>query len=87
MSNKPRGTLYIGVTSDPVQRVWQHRNKQVDGFTAKYNLTQLVYFELHNTMDDAIQREKRMKKWNREWKISLIEKQNPRWEDLWLQIQ
>jgi putative endonuclease len=87
MANKKNGTLYIGVTSNLVQRVWQHRNKQTDGFTQKYNLTSLVYFEQHSSMDSAITREKQMKKWNREWKINLIEKDNRDWLDLWDTIQ
>ena len=87
MSNKRRGTLYIGVTIDLVQRTWQHRNKQVEGFTSKYNLARLVYFEQHESMEAAINREKQMKKWNRDWKINLIEKENADWEDLWSQIQ
>ena len=87
MANKKNGTLYIGVTSNLVQRVWQHRNKQTPGFTKKYNIVDLVYFEQYETMDSAITREKQLKKWNREWKINLIEKENQGWIDLWSQIQ
>ena len=76
-------TLYIGVTSDLVGRVWQHRDHVVDGFTRKYGVSRLVWYEMHGTMEEAITHEKRMKKWNREWKIRLIEQINPYWNDLW----
>ncbi len=87
LASKKNGTLYIGVTSSLIQRVWQHKNKQVAGFTEKYNVSTLVYFEQHETMGTAITREKQLKKWNRDWKINLIEENNPQWEDLWEQIQ
>jgi putative endonuclease len=77
------GTLYVGVTSDPVRRVWEHKQDLVEGFTKKYRVHRLVYVELHADMAEAILREKRIKKWNREWKIALIEKSNPEWNDLW----
>jgi len=77
------GTLYIGVTSNLIQRIWQHKNDLVEGFTGKYGVHSLVYFELHGDMQTAIQREKQLKKWNRQWKIALIEKVNPMWRDLW----
>ena len=80
------GTLYIGVTSDLVARAWQHREHVVKGFTSKYNVTRLVWYELHGTMEGAITREKRLKKWNRDWKIRLIEGRNPYWNDLWDEI-
>ncbi|MCP8900296.1 GIY-YIG nuclease family protein [Gilvimarinus xylanilyticus] len=83
LTNKRNGTLYIGVTSNLTQRIWQHKNHQVEGFSHKYNLTMLVYFETAPTMESAIQREKRLKKWNRAWKLNLIEHQNPAWEDLY----
>ncbi len=86
LASAPRGTLYIGVTSDLVKRVWEHRNDLVDGFTRKYGVHRLVYFELHQRMYDAIQREKRLKRWERLWKIELIEKRNPEWRDLWDEI-
>ena len=86
MASKPHGTLYTGVTSDLVQRVWQHRNKVTDGFTRRYNVHSLVWYELHETMENAINREKALKKWNRAWKIKLIELTNPLWEDLYEQI-
>jgi putative endonuclease len=80
------GTLYIGVTSDLVKRVWQHREHVVKGFTDTYGATRLVWYESHGTMESAIQREKRLKKWNRAWKLALIEAMNPCWEDLWPSI-
>ncbi|GAB1353116.1 GIY-YIG nuclease family protein [Erysipelotrichia bacterium] len=86
LASQKNGTLYIGVTSNLVQRVWQHKNNEVEGFTKKYQIHQLVYFEQHETMESAIIREKRLKKWKREWKINLIEKENPEWHDLWSSI-
>jgi putative endonuclease len=82
LANKRNGTLYIGVTSDLVKRLWEHRQKLVDGFTKEYSVTRLVFFEFHDSMPDAILREKQMKRWNRAWKIALIEKNNPTWRDL-----
>ena len=86
LASKPKGTLYIGVTSDLTQRVWQHRNHVVEGFTHRYGVTRLVWFELHGTMESAILREKRIKGWNRSWKIELIEAGNPEWRDVWTTI-
>ena len=83
MANKPNGTLYIGVTSNLMQRVWEHKNNFVEGFTKRYNIHHLVYFEQHEDMFSAITREKRLRKWNRSWKIRIIEKQNPEWKDLY----
>ncbi len=83
LASHRNGTLYIGVTSDLVARVWQHRDHVVDGFTRKYGVSRLVWYEMHGTMEEAITHEKRMKKWNREWKIRLIEQINPYWNDLW----
>ncbi len=80
------GTLYVGVTSNLVRRVWQHRNHALQGFTTRYDVTVLVYYELHDTMQSAITREKHIKKWNRAWKIELIQKANPGWADLWDEI-
>ena len=77
------GTLYTGVTSNLVQRVWQHREHLAGGFTDRYGVTKLVWYELHESMESAIVREKRIKKWNRAWKIQLIEEENPEWQDLW----
>ncbi len=86
LASKPYGTLYIGVTSNLASRLEAHRSGAVEGFTKAYGVDRLVYFELHETMPDAIQREKRLKKWNRAWKIELIEKTNPLWVDLSEQI-
>jgi putative endonuclease len=83
MASKPNGTLYVGVTSDLVKRVWEHKNDSVDGFTKRYSVHHLVYYELHDDMLSAITREKQLKKWNRAWKLELIETQNPGWNDLW----
>ena len=77
------GTLYIGSTSDLVRRVWEHKVKAVPGFTAKYGVDRLVWFERHDTLEAAMQREKRIKSWKRSWKIELIEKDNPHWIDLY----
>ena len=86
MTNRFRGTLYVGVTSNLPGRVWQHRNHVVKGFTNKYELTRLVYFEPCETMGNAIGREKAIKKWYRDWKIKLIESTNPEWVDLYCTI-
>ena len=83
MASKRNGTLYTGVTSDLASRVWQHREHSTDGFTATHGVTNLVWYELHGTMESAILREKRIKKWRRAWKIELIEAVNPYWNDLW----
>jgi putative endonuclease len=80
------GTLYIGVTTSLVQRVWQHRSHLVSGFTDQYAVCRLVWYEQHVTIDSAITREKRLKKWNRLWKLRLIEERNPEWTDLWGEI-
>ena len=86
LASKWHGTLYTGVTSDLVKRVWEHKQDLVDGFTKQHGIHTLVYFELHDEMLPAIQREKQIKKWNREWKIELIEESNPHWFDLWPNI-
>lgn len=86
LANKRNGTLYVGVTSDLVKRIWEHRQDAVAGFTRKYQVHDLVYFEQHEDMNQAIQREKQIKKWNRAWKIELIEERNPMWRDLWPDI-
>ena len=86
LASKRNGTLYIGVTSDLVQRVWQHKNDMVEGFTSKYGVHLLVYYEQHGDMELAIIREKQLKKWNRAWKLRLIEEMNPNWEDLYESI-
>ena len=83
VTNKPRGTLYIGMTNNLVRRSYEHRNGLVDGFTRKYNLKMSVYFQVFNCVEDAIHREKKLKKRNRQWKIDLIEKVNQEWIDLY----
>ncbi len=86
LASKRNGTLYIGVSSNLVARVWQHRSGQTHGFTSEYNVKRLVYFQLHDDMEQAIVREKQLKKWRRAWKLELIEQQNPDWKDLWDRI-
>jgi putative endonuclease len=86
LASTPRGTLYAGVTSDLPSRIWQHKNNQVDGFTKKYRIHTLVWYEVHGTMESAILREKAIKAWKRLWKIELIEKSNPEWRDLYSEI-
>lgn len=83
LASRRNGTLYTGVTSNLVQRVWQHKNELVDGFTKKYGVHTLVWFEVHETMLSAIGREKAIKEWRRAWKLSLIEAANPSWRDLY----
>ena len=83
LASKRNGTLYIGVTSDLVKRVWEHKNNMVAGFTKRYNVHQLVWYEIHENMESAILREKRLKDWKRSWKLSLIESTNPNWHDLY----
>ena len=87
LASKRNGTLYIGVTSDLAKRVWEHKNHFVEGFTRKYGVDRLVYYETHETAESAIAREKKLKKWNRAWKIRLIEKDNPNWHDLYEKLQ
>jgi putative endonuclease len=82
LSSKAYGTLYTGVTSNLVQRVYQHKEGLAEGFTKRYNVNRLVYYEIHSDVYEAITREKRIKKWNRQWKINLIELNNPQWLDL-----
>jgi putative endonuclease len=86
LASARNGTLYIGVTSDLIGRVWQHKNDQADGFTKKYGIKQLVWYEAHEDVNAAIQREKQIKEWKRAWKIELIEKSNPYWNDLYTQL-
>jgi putative endonuclease len=86
MTNKPRGTLYIGVTDDLVRRICEHRYKLMKGFTRQYNLDKLVYYEEINSAQKAIAREKQLKNWHCGWKINLIEKMNPEWKDLFVVI-
>ena len=86
LASQRNGTLYIGVTSDLIQRIWQHREGVVEGFTQQHAVKTLVWYEQHDTMESAITREKALKKWNRDWKIRLIQKTNPNWLDLWADI-
>jgi putative endonuclease len=86
LASKRNGTLYIGVTSNLVQRIYQHRTDAVEGFTRSYQVHVLVHYELHDAMENAIVREKQLKKWNRKWKLELIEEKNPEWRDLWPDI-
>jgi len=83
LASKKNGTLYVGVTSDLVKRIYEHKNKLVDGFTKKYDVTNLVHYEVFDDPENAILREKRIKEWRRGWKIELIEKNNPEWMDLY----
>ena len=83
MASARNGTLYIGVTSDLIKRVHQHRTEAIDGFSKQYRCKMLVWYEQQETMDAAITREKQLKKWNRQWKLRLIEETNPDWLDLW----
>ncbi|HEX7731407.1 MAG TPA: GIY-YIG nuclease family protein [Rhodanobacter sp.] len=83
LASKRNGTPYIGVTSDLIKRVWQHRNEAVEGFTSRYRVHDLVWYEPHETMESAILREKRLKEWQRIWKLRLIESENPEWRDLY----
>lgn len=77
------GTLYIGSTTDLVGRIWQHKNKAIPGFTSKYNIDKLVYYEWHDSLNDMVLRERQLKKWNRNWKYRLIIQKNPDWNDLY----
>lgn len=86
LTNKPNGTLYIGVTNNLIQRIWQHKNMKTRGFTHRYNVNQLVYYEYTESMLMAIQREKQLKKWRRAWKVNLIETANPLWNDLFFTL-
>jgi putative endonuclease len=86
LASSQYGTLYIGVTSDLVKRVYQHKNKSIEGFTSKYGVDKLVYYEIFEDIESAIIREKQMKKWERDWKINLIHRLNPEWNDLYQSI-
>ena len=83
MTNKPKGTLYIGITNNLIRRVYEHKNELTDGFTKKYKIKKLVHFETFDYVHTALQREKTLKHWKRDWKIRLIEELNPQWKDLW----
>ncbi|MGS2718594.1 GIY-YIG nuclease family protein [Eionea flava] len=86
LANKPYGTLYIGVTSQLIKRIWQHKNNQCSGFTQQYNIHNLVWYEQHQNMLSAIAREKQLKNWKRQWKIQLIETINAEWKDLYYSL-
>ncbi len=86
LTNKRYGVFYVGVTSDLMGRIWQHREKVMKGFSEKYNTRFLVYYEAHESAESAIKREKQLKRWQRMWKIELIEKMNPTWKDLALDL-
>jgi putative endonuclease len=86
LASKKNGTLYIGMTNDLRRRVYEHKNHLIDGFTKKYNVDRLVYFKMTNDPQNAIIREKRLKKWKRQWKIDLIEQMNPEWKDLYFEL-
>lgn len=86
LASKTNGTLYIGVTSDLVKRVWEHKNKVIDGFSKRYDVHKLVYYEVFQGPENAIRQKKRLKKWNRKWKLDLIYKHNPQWQDLYEEI-
>ena len=86
LASQRNGTIYTGVTSNLLQRVWQHKEKFVGGFTKEHGVDKLVWYEQHDTAESAITREKRIKKWNRGWKLKLIEEKNPYWNDLYLTL-
>jgi putative endonuclease len=86
LASQRKGTLYVGVTGNLVQRVWQHKTNGIEGFMSRYGVKLLVFLELHATMADAILCEKQLKKWNRAWKIALIQRDNPGWRDLYVEI-
>ncbi|MFA6094035.1 MAG: GIY-YIG nuclease family protein [Elusimicrobiota bacterium] len=86
LSSRRNGTLYVGVTSDLVKRIWEHKNDVMEGFTKRYKVHSLVWFELHGTMESAILRETSIKGWERDWKLELIERENPDWKDLYINI-
>jgi putative endonuclease len=83
LASQPHGTLYVGMTDDPIRRVWAHKMTLVPGFTAKYGVARLVWFEAHQTREAAWRRERQIKEWKRAWKIELIERDNPQWIDLY----
>lgn len=87
LASRRNGTLYVGVTSDLAKRIWEHKNNMVKSFSQKHALHRLVYFEAHEDPTEAILREKRIKKWNRQWKVDLINKSNPEWKDLYDKVR
>ena len=86
LASKRNGALYIGITSDLAKRIWQHKSGKISGFTQKYHIKLLVYYESHFNAESAIQREKQLKEWKRAWKLALIEEHNPNWQDLYENI-
>ena len=86
LSSHRNGTLYIGITNNLVRRVWEHKHKMVEGFTNRYEVHHLVYYESHENVESAIRREKQIKKWSRLWKLKLIEEKNPDWKDLYMDL-
>jgi putative endonuclease len=86
LASKKNGTIYVGVTGDLIKRIYEHKQNLIDGFTKKYGVHDLVYYEVHNEIEEAITREKQIKKWNRNWKLRLIEERNPDWKDLYNEI-
>ena len=86
LASNRNGTLYVGSTTNLVKRIWEHKNKVISGFTAKYNVHQLVYYEVHQDIMEAARRERRLKNWCRKWKLNIIEQFNPTWRDLYEEI-
>ena len=86
LASKRNGTLYIGITSNLIKRVWEHKEEFVEGFTRKYRVDKSVYFEQYHDPENAIKRERRLKKYNRKWKLELIERENPEWKDLYYDL-
>jgi putative endonuclease len=86
VASRRNGTIYVGSTDELVRRVWQHRNGLIAGFTREHGVKTLVWYEVHESRAQALLRERQLKKWNRSWKLALIEKENPRWSDLWSDI-
>ena len=86
LASKRNGTLYVGITSDLIKRVYQHKNNEIEGFTKRYRIHELIYFEATTDIRSALEREKQLKKWNRSWKVKLIEQSNPEWKDLFLDL-
>lgn len=86
LASRRNGTLYVGVSNDVMRRTWEHKHKLVEGFTKKYGVSTLVWYEIHNDIQTAIAREKQLKRWNRAWKIKLIEKNNSGWNDLYRRL-
>ena len=86
LASRPNGTLYVGMTDDLLKRTWQHRNEITPGFTLRYGVKALVWYESHESRESAFRRERQLKKWDRAWKLALIERDNPQWRDLWTEI-